>query len=166
MLKFAILSLIFLTILRTTECSLGLMLNSSNIVNKTRVHQSLHKEFERFKIDDHGQNYESQNPKQVSFKNQTKCVEDTIELACNSGQRIIVDTITFGKSKTCTHHPWPTGCLRQNYHFHPCTGLQICSVKVPAYDIRLCGLSDYVHMDYRCIEGKMDYLPQNKLIFT
>ena len=83
----------------------------------------------------------------------TKCTGEMLQLTCTTSRVIVVRTIFFGKSRTCTHGPWPAGCARQNHHFHPCTGLRLCTVKAPRLEIKGCGFNDYVHVEYDCLPG-------------
>ena len=84
----------------------------------------------------------------------TRCVGDMLELSCPVRRVIVVRSVRFGTSRTCTPGPWPAGCEVEDPHFHPCTGLRLCTVSAPRVEIRACGFNDYAQIEYDCVRGE------------
>lgn len=84
----------------------------------------------------------------------TRCVGDMLELSCSIRYVIVVRDIRFGTSRTCRPGPWPAGCEINDPHFHPCTGLRLCTVNAPKVEIKSCGFNDYARIEYDCAKGE------------
>ncbi|CAF1537080.1 unnamed protein product [Rotaria sp. Silwood1] len=110
-------------------------------------------------------NNNNPNNRQLISSNKT-----SITLSCPNNGYILVKNLTFGVhktlSQTCSYQPGDC-TTRTTYIGMECNGLQYCNIDLNPQYLHICSqYSDYMVLDYSCLQGQSLSVCDNDLILT